>query len=73
MSLVGQSRHFDSALRTSALLRSADTADWVRQVRKVPNSDMPIQHYAAQLDLLTMQSIVRREVLVASGVRLRGR
>jgi hypothetical protein len=33
---VGLSRHFDSAPRTSALPRSADIADRVRQVRKVP-------------------------------------
>jgi hypothetical protein len=33
--LMGQPRHFDSAPRTSALLRSADIADRVRQVRKV--------------------------------------
>jgi hypothetical protein len=31
-----QSRHFDSTPRTSALPRSADIADRVRQVRKVP-------------------------------------
>jgi len=37
MSLMDQSRHFDSAPRTSALVRSADIADRVRQVRKVPN------------------------------------
>jgi hypothetical protein len=36
MSVPGQSRHFDCALRTSALPRSADIADQVRQVRKVP-------------------------------------
>jgi hypothetical protein len=36
MSVQGQSRHFDSAPRTSALPRSADIADRVRQVRKVP-------------------------------------
>jgi hypothetical protein len=36
MSVMGQSRHFDCALRTSALPRSADIADQVRQVRKVP-------------------------------------
>jgi hypothetical protein len=35
-SVSGQPRHFDSAPRTSALLRSADIADRVRQVRKVP-------------------------------------
>ena len=35
----GQSRHFDSAPRTSALPRSADIADWVRQVREVPIAD----------------------------------
>src|ERR1700732_4643056 len=39
-SVVGQSRHFDSAPRTSALLRSADIADRVRQVRRVPKSDL---------------------------------
>jgi hypothetical protein len=44
-SVQGQSRHFDSAPRTSALLRSADIADRVRQVRKVPNPDID------QLDL----------------------
>jgi hypothetical protein len=38
MSVVGHSRHFDSAPRTSALLRSADIADRVRQVRKVPKA-----------------------------------
>jgi hypothetical protein len=32
-SVSGQPRHFDSAPRTSALLRSADIADRVRQVR----------------------------------------
>src|SRR5258705_9395733 len=37
---TGQSRHFDSAPRTSALLRSADIADRVRQVRKVPEPDV---------------------------------
>jgi hypothetical protein len=36
MSGVGQSRHFDSAPRTSALLQSADIVDRVRQFRKVP-------------------------------------
>jgi hypothetical protein len=40
MSVVGQSRHFDSAPRTSALLRSADIADRVRQVRKVPIAEI---------------------------------
>jgi hypothetical protein len=35
---VGQSRHFDSAPQTSALPRSADIADQVREVRKVPRA-----------------------------------
>jgi len=39
-SALGQSRHFDSAPRTSALPRSADIADQVRQVRKVPTPDI---------------------------------
>ena len=39
-SVVGQSRHFDSAPRTSALLRSADIADRVRQVRRVPRPEV---------------------------------
>jgi hypothetical protein len=34
MSLMDQSRHFDSAPRTSALVRSADIADRVRQSEK---------------------------------------
>jgi hypothetical protein len=37
---VGQSRHFDSAPRTSALPRSADIADQVREVRKVPTAEV---------------------------------
>src|SRR2546430_2208191 len=40
MPVAGQSRHFDSAPRTSALLRSADIADRVRQVRFVPKTDI---------------------------------
>ena len=40
MSVPGQSRHFDSAPRTSALPRSTDIADRVRQVRKVPKADL---------------------------------
>jgi hypothetical protein len=40
MSVQGQSRHFDGAPRTSALPRSADIADRVRQVRKVPEAEM---------------------------------
>ena len=37
---LGQSRHFDSAPRSSALPRSTDIADRVRQVRKVPKAYM---------------------------------
>jgi hypothetical protein len=37
---MGQSRHFDSAPQTSALPRSADITDRVRQVRKVPTSEV---------------------------------
>jgi hypothetical protein len=40
MSALGQSRHFDSAPRTSAFPRSADIADRVHQVRKVPTPDI---------------------------------
>jgi hypothetical protein len=39
MSPLGQSRYFDSAPRASALRRSADIADQVGQVRKVPTGD----------------------------------
>jgi hypothetical protein len=42
MSELGQSRHFDSAPRTSALLLSADIADRVRQVRKVPQPEFAL-------------------------------
>jgi hypothetical protein len=37
---LNQSRHFDSAPRTSTFPRSADIADQVRQVRKVPTPDV---------------------------------
>jgi len=60
MSVPGQSRHFDSAPRTSALTRSADIADRARQVRKVQillqksaAADGAFGHFAKGLTLST--------------------
>ena len=42
MPASGHSRHFDSAPRTSVLPRSADIANPVRQVRKVPEAEVAV-------------------------------
>ena len=59
MSAWGQSRRFDSAPRTSALLRSADIADRVRQVRNVPLADVD----CARVVLFFLRTLFARPVL----------